>query len=81
MMEFWAQGVREKEGNLTVGPMNDPERVKLNAAQAGFIKFASMELFTLLRRVDPGLGEMVETLGANLEIYEELVRRGELLFE
>ncbi|NIP74348.1 MAG: 3',5'-cyclic nucleotide phosphodiesterase, partial [Gammaproteobacteria bacterium] len=36
MMEFWAQGVMEKRQNLPVGPLNDPETVKLNAAQAGF---------------------------------------------
>ena len=60
---------------------NDPETVKLNAAQAGFIRFAAMELFELLSEVEPGLEEMVENLRANLELYEEKARRGDGLFE
>ncbi len=81
MMEFWSQGVLEKKRNLPVGPLNDPETVKLNAAQAGFIRFAAMELFQLLSEVEPGLEEMVENLRTNLELYEEKARRGDGLFE
>ncbi len=81
MMEFWAQGMMEKEKNLPIGPLNDSETVKLNSAQAGFIKFAALELFVLLNRVDPAIGEMVANLEDNLQTYEELAERGEGLFE
>ena len=81
MMEFWAQGVMEKQANLPVGPLNDPETVQLNAAQAGFIRFAAMELFELLAGVDPGLQEMVDNLRSNLNVYEEKAKRGNGLFE
>ena len=77
MMEFWAQGVMEKQANLPVGPLNDPETVQLNAAQAGFIRFAAMELFELLAQVDPGLQEMVDNLRSNMEVYEEKARTGD----
>jgi hypothetical protein len=77
MMEFWAQGVMEKQASLPVGPLNDPETVQLNAAQAGFIRFAAMELFELLSRIDPGLGEMVDNLRSNMDRYEEMARAGE----
>lgn len=81
MMEFWAQGVMEKAHNLPMGPLNDPETVQLNAAQAGFIRFAAMELFELLATIDPDMQELVDTLRANLETYEEKARRGDGLFE
>jgi 3'5'-cyclic nucleotide phosphodiesterase len=81
MMEFWAQGVMEKRNNLPVGPLNDPETVQMNAAQAGFIRFAALELFELLSRVDPALQEMVDNLRANLDTYEEKARRGDASFE
>jgi 3'5'-cyclic nucleotide phosphodiesterase len=81
MMEFWAQGVMEKRHNLPVGPLNDPETVQLNAAQAGFIRFAAIELFELLAKIDPGLQEMVDNLRSNMETYEEKAQRGDALFE
>lgn len=81
MMEFWAQGALEKERNLPVGPFNDPEKVKLNAAQAGFIKFAALELFQVLGRIDPAFNELVANLSANLERYEAIAQEGESLFE
>jgi hypothetical protein len=81
MMEFWAQGVLEKQANLPVGPLNDPETVQLNAAQAGFIRFAALELFELLAGIDPALQEMVDNLRGNMELYEEKARRGDGLFE
>lgn len=81
MMEFWAQGVMEKQHNLPVGPLNDPDTVQLNAAQAGFIRFAAMELFELLCDVDPALQEMVDNLRANMEVYEEKAQRGDGMFD
>ena len=71
MLDFWAQGAAEKEHNFPVGPLNDPETVRLNAAQAGFIKFAALELFELLAELDPGLAPMVTTLKDNLVLYED----------
>jgi len=81
MMEFWAQGVLEKQRNYPIGPLNDPETVQLNAAQAGFIRFAVLELFEQLHRLEPGIGELVENLRANLTIYEGKARAGDLSFE
>ena len=72
MKEFWAQGWLEKEHNLPVGPLNDPDTVRLNSAQAGFIKFAALELFDLLGRVEPNIGVMADTLRTNLHLYEIL---------
>lgn len=77
MMEFWAQGVMEKRHNMPVGPLNDPETVQLNAAQAGFIRFAALELFELLSGIEPALGELVENLRSNLTVYEEMARQGD----
>lgn len=77
MMEFWAQGVMEKQANLPVGPLNDPETVQLNAAQAGFIRFAAMELFELLAGIDPDLKEMVDNLRSNMEVYETKAKEGD----
>ena len=81
MMEFWAQGVEEKKLNLSVGPLNDPDTVRLNAAQAGFIRFAVMDLFQLLGRVDPAFGKLLDNLNSNLKHYEAIVATGESLFE
>lgn len=74
MLEFWAQGVFEKQYNFPVGPFNDPETVKLNATQAGFIRFAAMELFQLLAAVEPDMRELVDNLTDNLERYERKAR-------
>ena len=81
MMEFWAQGVMEKARNFPVGPLNDPETVKLNAAQAGFIRFAVLELFQLIARVEPGFQLLVDTLNTNLAIYDKMAQSGDDLFE
>lgn len=81
MMEFWAQGVMEKQHNLPVGPLNDPETVQLNAAQAGFIRFAAMELFELLSGIEPDLEVMVQNLRDNMAVYEEKAQRGDGLFD
>lgn len=81
MMEFWAQGVMEKSRNFPVGPLNDPETVKLNSAQAGFIRFAVLELFQLMTKVEPGFQQLVDTLTANLTIYDEMAQSGNDLFE
>ena len=81
MLEFWAQGVMEKSNNFPVGPLNDPETVKLNAAQAGFIRFAVLELFQLIARVEPGFQLLVDTLNTNLAIYDEMAQSGDDLFE
>jgi hypothetical protein len=72
MQEFWAQGRLEKAQSFPVGPLNDEERVDLNQAQAGFIRFAALELFELLARVEPGLGSLVKTLHDNVTLYEAL---------
>ena len=77
MMEFWAQGVMEKRNNLPVGPLNDPETVQLNAAQAGFIRFAALELFELLSTIEPALTELVDNLRSNLDVYEEMARQSD----
>ena len=81
MMEFWAQGGMEKSRNFPVGPLNDPETVKLNAAQAGFIRFAVLELFQLIARIEPGFQLLVDTLTTNLAIYDEMAQSGDDLFE
>jgi cAMP-specific phosphodiesterase len=70
MQEFWAQGRLEKAHAFPVGPLNDEERVDLNQAQAGFIRFAALELFELLARVEPGLSSLVKTLHDNVALYE-----------
>lgn len=71
MKEFWAQGKLEKQHAFPVGPLNDPEKVNLNQAQAGFIKFAAMELYELLARLDPEMNELVDALKDNVHQYEE----------
>jgi hypothetical protein len=71
MKEFWAQGVLEKQHAFPVGPLNDPEKVNLNQAQAGFIKFAAMELYELLARLDPEMKELVDALKDNVHQYED----------
>jgi len=76
MLEFWAQGVEERKRNLPVGPLNDPETVKMNSAQAGFIKFAVLEHFEKLIGIDPGLVDMLDNLRENLSTYEEMAARG-----
>lgn len=81
MMEFWAQGLKEKRNNLQVGPLNDPETIKLNATQAGFIRFAAMDLFIMLGELDPAFKELVNNLTENLKRYEDIVAAGESLFE
>lgn len=77
MLEFWAQGVEEKKRNLPVGPLNDPETVKMNSAQTGFIKFAVLELYEQLLLIDPGLADMVDNLKENLATYEIMAERGD----
>jgi len=70
MKEFWAQGELEKENAFPVGPLNDPDKVNMNQAQAGFIKFAAMELYELLAKLDPDMNELVEALKNNVHQYE-----------
>jgi hypothetical protein len=70
MKEFWAQGRLEKENAFPVGPLNDPAKVNLNQAQAGFIKFACMELYELLAQIDPDMVELVDALKDNVRQYE-----------
>lgn len=70
MNEFWAQGRKEKELNLPLGPLNDPEKSDFFSAQAGFIKFAAWELFVLLNRLEQGAEAMLMQLQANQTKYE-----------
>ena len=70
MQEFWRQGEREKAQHLEVGPLNDPDSMDVNAAQAGFIKFACMGLFELLCKIDGDIGEMLDNLHRNVHEYE-----------
>ncbi len=72
MQEFWAQGRLEKAQSFPVGPLNDEERVDLNQAQAGFIRFAAMDLFDLLSKVEPGLKVLVQTLNDNVGLYQSI---------
>ena len=81
MLEFWAQGAREKELNITVGPFNDPESIHINIAQAGFIRYAALNLFQSLTIVEPEFEKLVETLKGNLNRYEEMEACGEHLFD
>ena len=72
MEEFWAQGRLEKAQSFPVGPLNDEERVDLNQAQAGFIRFAAMDLFDLLARVEPSLKALVKSLNENVSLYQSM---------
>lgn len=76
MQEFWRQGIREKENQLEVGPLNDPSIMDVNAAQAGFIKFACMGLFELLSKIDSDIEYMVERLHENVREYETRMDSG-----
>ncbi|HEX7926228.1 MAG TPA: 3',5'-cyclic nucleotide phosphodiesterase, partial [bacterium] len=75
MKEFWAQGELEKENSFPVGPLNDPTKVNMNQAQAGFIKFAAMELYELLAKLDPEMNELVGALKDNVHQYEAAEQR------
>lgn len=75
MREFWTQGEREKYLRVEVGPLNDPETINVNAAQAGFIKFACLELFELLSRIEVEISDLVETLKDNIIRYERFAVR------
>jgi cAMP-specific phosphodiesterase len=72
MQEFWAQGRLEKARSFPIGPLNDEERVDLNQAQAGFIRFAAMDLFDLLSKVEPALKVLVKTLNDNVNLYQAI---------
>lgn len=75
MREFWTQGQREKKLHLEVGPLNDPETINVYAAQAGFIKFACLELFELLSRIEADISDLVDTLKENVMRYERFAIR------
>ena len=71
MNEFWAQGEMEKKMNLPVGPLNDSQSTEFNKIQAGFIKFAALDLFQLLAKVEKKAQVMVKELGVNQQEYEQ----------
>jgi len=75
MEEFWAQGRLEKARSFPVGPLNDEERVDLNQAQAGFIRFAALDLFDLLARIEPALAVQVKTLRDNIALYQSIAAK------
>jgi hypothetical protein len=52
--------------------LNDEERVDLNQAQAGFIRFAALDLFNLLARIEPALQVLVKALQDNVTLYQSL---------
>jgi 3'5'-cyclic nucleotide phosphodiesterase len=72
MEEFWAQGRLEKAQSFPVGPLNDEERVDLNQAQAGFIRFAAMDLFDYLSALEPGMKVLVKALNENVSQYQSM---------
>ncbi len=72
--EFMAQGEREKQHQLPLGPLGDPSELELHAAQAAFIRQA-MELFELLARVEGEVEEVVTQLQANKQRYEREAAR------
>ena len=72
MEEFWAQGRLEKAQSFPVGPLNDEERVDLNQAQAGFIRFAAMDLFDLLAKIEPNMKVLVKSLHDNVSLYQSM---------
>jgi hypothetical protein len=72
MEEFWAQGRLEKAQSFPVGPLNDEERVDLNQAQAGFIRFAAMDLFDYLAKLEPNMKVLVKSLNENVTHYQSM---------
>jgi len=81
MKEFWVQGKLEQQHGFPVGPFNDPSKINLNQAQAGFIKFAALELFELLARLEPAMDEMVQSLRNNVQLYQESDGQGRASLE
>ena len=81
MMEFWAQGVEEKERHLAVGPYNDPHLIHVNETQADFIRNGSMGLFETLSNLEPAFLPLVVNLKENLRRYQEMDSRGASLFD
>lgn len=75
MQEFWAQGFREQAQHLEVGPLNDASAINVYAAQAGFIKYACLELFELLSQVEEEISVMVNQLRENISRYESTAER------
>ena len=48
----------------------------LNQAQAGFIRFAALDLFNLLARVEPAVKVLVKALQDNVTLYQSLPDKG-----
>ena len=55
--EFWAQGDREREMGIAVGPLNDRTSAQISKGQVGFIGVLVAPLFEELKRVLPAVTE------------------------
>lgn len=67
--EFFAQGDREKELGLPVGPLNDRDKVKLAFSQVGFIDFFIAPMGIAMVRLIPLLNTTMDVLLENLELW------------
>lgn len=76
LREYWAQGRLEKQRDMPLGPLNDPDKVNFHMAQAWFIENQVMKLFELLTQVENEVQEAVDALKTNLILYRESAAHG-----
>lgn len=71
LVEFFAQGDKEKEMGLPISPLCDRDTVKRQDSQIGFIKFVIQPTFDLLGEIIPGVKKVVvPRIENSLEYWE-----------
>ena len=73
MQENWAQGEKEREKNLEMGRLNDPETSDFHAAQAGFISNSALRFYQQLELLEPELSPFVADLKGNYDSYQRAI--------
>ncbi|KAI9350368.1 hypothetical protein BD770DRAFT_394272 [Pilaira anomala] len=73
--EFFEQGDLEKELGMSVLPINERGKIRLEDFQLSFKKFVALKLFESISKVTSSMQFTVDSIKSNIQIWEDLKKR------
>jgi hypothetical protein len=70
LAEFFAQGDRERAAGTTISPMCDRNTTSRATSQINFVEFVVAPLFSLIVRIFPDAGELLENTNATRQYWQ-----------
>ncbi len=73
LTEFFAQGDREREAGRAISPMCDRNTTSRATSQINFVEFVVAPLFSLIVRIFPDAGELLENTNATRQYWQAVL--------